>query len=137
MKLRGRVDCGKVLPGNIESKATIGDLAVARMRTKGWDERFVVGVVVAAGDDGHVRTIAIARNRPSWAYSSRVYVGAREKLNGMTAEQIALKLTRGFKEFEEARKAILEVVTDHNKRENDDEGPIPTTERTQRRVDRS
>ena len=109
-KLRGTVDCGKVVPGTIECKATIGDLAIARMRTKDLEQRFVVGIVAAVGDDGHVKTIATSHRRPSWEYDAQVHVGDRKQLHGITVEQIALTLTRGFKNFADARHAILELV---------------------------
>jgi hypothetical protein len=110
MVLRSTIDCGGFLSGRIEGKAAIGDIAVARMRTTNGAEKFVIGVVTAAADDGSVKMIATARKRPSWAYDAQCHVGDRARLRGLTAEQIALTLPEAFTTYEDAHQAILKLV---------------------------
>lgn len=104
--LCGKVDCGNCRPGKIERRAVIGDLAVVRLQNDDFDTCFVVGVVTAVRDNGHVQTIATARRRPAWRYDAQTHVGDHKLLRGRTAEQIVRALPQAFETFDAAYAAI-------------------------------
>lgn len=109
-RLRGRVDCGNCLPGETECRASIGDVAVARLQNDDFDTCFVVGVVTAAKDSGQVQTIATARRRPAWRYDAQIHVGDHKQLRCRTAEQIALALPQAFETFDAAYEAVRNEI---------------------------
>lgn len=110
-RLSGALDCADgILPGRVDVKATVGDLAVARVRNTAYQKRFVIGVVTDAKESGQVVEIKIAKRRPLWQYDAQVHIGPQSKLpNGRTAEQFARALPNLYRTVEDAH-ADIEVL---------------------------